>query len=226
MPEQVLFRWPANAAFGRAVPKSKIYEHGKVRTALRETFIDDVQRITWAYKLADETIHLRGTPAVPEIQVFVVQTKGQDVTDDVLAAIDRSVHFPIIFEVSNGDHVRTVAAQKSLGSATPLLGTYFSTDWLPADAPRRPLPTALNLPGLSEELLAALAPVQRRPGETMSDATDRLNRCRKLRRDIAALEKKLRAEPQLNRKIELRRQVAERTATLADLADPLPSNKD
>ena len=35
-PEPVLYRWPANAAFGRTVPKAKFYEHGNVRTALRE----------------------------------------------------------------------------------------------------------------------------------------------------------------------------------------------
>ena len=67
MAEPVLFRWPPNAAFGRTVPKTKFYEHGNVRTAMREKFVDDVQRITWAYKLADDTIRLRcrydNTPA-------------------------------------------------------------------------------------------------------------------------------------------------------------------
>ena len=225
MPEQVLFRWPTNAAFGRAVPKSKIYEHGKVRTALRERFIDEVQRITWAYKLADVTIHLGGTPAVPEIQVFVVEAKGEDVSDDVLATIDRSVNFPIIFEVANSESVRTAATQKSL-IGRPMIGAYFTTDWQPADATRRPLPTAIDLPGLYEELLAALAQVERRAGETMSEATVRLDRARKLQRDIAALEKKLRAEPQLNRKIEIRRQIIARNPSLEDLTEPIPNNKE
>lgn len=65
-----------------------------------------------------------------------------------------------------------------------------------------------------------------RAGETVSQATGRLDRTRKLQREIAALEKKLRAEPQLNRKIELRRLLKERTALLAELTDPVPSNKE
>jgi Domain of unknown function (DUF4391) len=226
MPEPILFRWPPTAAFGRTVPKTKFYEHGNVRTALREKFVDDIQRITWAYKLADETIRLRSTTAVPEIQVFTVEAKGADVSDDVLTAIDKTVHFPIIFEVTSSERVRTVAALKSLHGKTPTIGSYFTTDWQPADAPRRPLPTALDLPSLYEAILRALVPVKMRAGETVSEATDRLDRARKLQREMAALKTKLRTEPQLNRKIELRRQINKRTAVLTELTDPVPSNKE
>ena len=221
-----LFRWPPVAAVGRTVPKTKFYEHGKVRTALREKFIEDVHRITWAYKLAEDTIRLRGTAAVPEIQVFTVETKGADVPDDVLSAIDKTVHFPVIFEVASGGRVRTVAAQKSLSGKSPTVGTYFTTDWQLVDAPRRQLPTALDLPSLYEAILSALLPVDRRAGETVSEAIGRLGRARKLQREIAGLEQKLRAEPQLNRKIELRRQINERTTALTSFTDPAPSNKE
>lgn len=226
MTEPVLFRWPPNAAVGRTVPKTKLYAHGNVRIALREKFVDDIQRITWAYKLADDTVRLRSTTAVPEIQVFTIEIKGADVSDDVLTAIDKSVHFPIIFEVASNDRVRTVAAQKTLHGKIPTIGAYFTTDWQPFDSPRRPLPTALDLPGLYEAILAALLPVEMRAGETVSEATGRLDRARKLAREIATLEKKLRTEPQLNRKIELRRQIKERTAVLSELTDLVPNNKE
>lgn len=214
----VLYRWPAAAQFGRVVPKTKFYEHGNVRTALREEFVEDVQRITWAYKLAESTIRLGGTDTVPEIQVFTVETKGGDVGDDVLTAIDRAVHFPILFEVSRGDEVRMVAAQKMLGGASPKVGAYFTTPWLPRDAPRSPLPTAIDLHALYESLLASLLPVATRRGESLSEVAARMNKAKKLEREIAALERKLRAEPQLNRKIELRRALKDRQTALADLA--------
>lgn len=217
MAEPVLYRWPAAAKFGRVVPKTKFYEHGNVRAALQKKFVDDIQRITWAYKLADDTIRLRGTAAVPEIQVLTVETKGADVFDDVLTAIDKTVHFPIIFEITDGNRVRTVAAQKNLGGKAPGVGAYYSTGWLPADAERQPLPTALDLPGLYETILSALLPVDPRPGESVSEATGRLDCARKLQREIAALETKLRNEPQANRKLALRRELKDRQAALADL---------
>ena len=60
----------------------------------------------------------------------------------------------------------------------------------------------------------------------MSQATERLDRAGKLEREIAALDKKLRTEPQLNRKIELRKQIKERTAVLTELIDLTPNNKE
>jgi hypothetical protein len=212
-----LYRWPSTARFRRVVPKTKFYEHGNLRTALRERFVEDIQRVTWAYKLAESTIRLKGTEAVPEIQVFTVETKGGDVGDDVLTAIDKSVHFPILFEVLRGDEVRTVAAHKTLGGATPKVGSYFTTAWLPLDAARTPLPTAIDLSALYEALLTPLLPVASRRGESVSDATERMERAKKLEREITALERKLRTEPQLNRKVELRRELKDRRAALAAL---------
>lgn len=222
----LLFRWPQSAAFGRVIPKTKFYQHGNVRSALRDKFVDDVQRITWSYKLADETIHLRGTVLVPEIQVFTVETKGADVSDDVLTAIDKTVHFPIIFEITDGNRVRMAAAQKVLGGSTPKIGSYFTTAWQAFDSVRRPLPTALDLATLYEAILSVLLPLAARSGESVSEATDRLNHSRKLQREIAVLEKKMRAEPQLNRKIELRKQIKRRAEELNELTDPAPNSKD
>ncbi|MGP5090649.1 DUF4391 domain-containing protein [Brachybacterium tyrofermentans] len=224
MTEPVLYLWPPAAKFGRVVPKTKFYEHGNVRTALHKKFVDDIQRITWAYKLAGDTIRLHGTAAVPEIQVFIVEAKGADVSDDVLTAIDRTVHFPIVFEITGGDRVRTVAAQKTLGGKAPSIGAYYSSGWLPADAERQPLPTSIDLNGLYEKILSALLPMDVRAGETASEATGRLDRAQRLQREIAALGRKLRTEPQLNRKIELRRQLKERTVVLTELTGATPSD--
>jgi len=225
MPEPTLYRWPPSAEVGRLVPKTKFYEHGDVPAALREKFVNEVQRISWAYKLADATIHLAGSTAVPEIQVFTIETKGTDVAEEVLAAIDESIHYPLIFEITGAERLRTVAAQKTLGGAKPRVGTYFTTDWAPVDSTRTPLPTAIDLASLYEAIIARLLPLQTRVGETMSAATDRMNEARKVQREIAALKKRLRAEPQLNRKIDLRRQLKDREATLRKLTADTPSNR-
>jgi hypothetical protein len=99
----LLFRWPQAAKFGRVVPKAKFYEHATVSAAVRKTFVSEVQSITWAYKLAETTINLSGTAAVPEIQVFQIDAKGDDVSESVLRTIDKAVKMPIIFEVTCGD---------------------------------------------------------------------------------------------------------------------------
>ncbi|MEX1079516.1 MAG: DUF4391 domain-containing protein [Homoserinimonas sp.] len=205
----LLYKWPVAAKFGSRVPKEKFYEYGNVSTTVREKFVSDVLRITWAYKLAESTINLAGSTSVPEIQIFHIDAKAGDVADQVLSAIDKAIQYPIIFEITRvtvGEpQVRMVAAHKHLSSGTSKLSAYYSTGWLPADAERQSLPTAISLPTLYAAIMEPLTPLTVRPGEEMSEVADRLATVRKLEREITSLERRLRTEPQLNRKIELRR---------------------
>jgi hypothetical protein len=205
----LLYRWPIAAKFGSRVPKEKFYERGTVTSAVKESFVAEVQRITWAYKLAKATINLPGNPAVPEVQVFQVDAKNDDIHEPALTAIDKAIRFPIIFEITRGDganrSVRMVAAHKQLGAGAPKVSAYYSTGWQPTDTERQPLPTAITLAALYTALLDPLTPVSSRPGEEVSELAVRLQAVHKVEREIASLERKLRTEPQLNRKIELRR---------------------
>lgn len=221
-----LYRWPAAARFGRVVPKSKFYERASIPAAVRERFVADVQRITWAYKIADSTVHLRGDQAVPEIQVFVIDAKADDVSYEVLTVIDKAVQFPIFFEINRKSHeharTRLVAAHKQLGGTGQRLSAYFTTDWLPTDAPRAPLPPAVDLPALYAGLLTPILPIPARPGERLADAAERVDQARRIEREIVGLEKRLRTEPQFNRKVELRRELRRRSDELNALISPEP----
>ncbi|MFC9516436.1 DUF4391 domain-containing protein [Nocardiaceae bacterium NPDC056970] len=214
----LLYRWPDAAHFGRRIPKEKFYEHGTVPTTVREKFVSEVQRITWSYKLAEATVNLPGSDTVPEIQVFQIDAKGNDVSEPVLTAIDKAIPFPIIFEITRGAgdsaSVRMVAAHKELAAGAPKLSAYFTTDWQPADGNRKPLLAAISLLALYTALLEPMTPVAMRPGEDMSEVATRLEKVRKLEREIASLERKLRTELQLNRKIELRRTLKTKQAEL------------
>ena len=154
-----LFAWPRAAAFGRVVPKNKIYEHVAAGKALKERFVQQVEQITWAYKLAPETVNLPASPAVAEIQVFRVALKGVELGHDILKAIDRAIPFPLIFELVHGGRIKLAAAYKRPSDADNnrwVVGNYFETDWLAEQTPRHPLPLALNMAGLYERLLSPL----------------------------------------------------------------------
>lgn len=227
MSEPVLYRWPKAAHFGRVVPKTKFYEHGNVTATSRKKFIDEIQRITWTHKLAEPTVHLAARDDVPEIQVFVVEAKEADVSDGMLAAIDKAIPFPVIFEVSSQRHgderVRTVAAFKQLlGSRTPTITEHFTSDWYAAQAPRRRLPTALDLAQLYERLLRPLLPVRTGEHESIVVAAGRVATARKVEAELERLERRLHNEPQFNRRVELRRQVRELETRLCKLTTPPP----
>lgn len=171
-----LFAWPKQAALGRVVPKSKIYEHAAVSAALKERFVQQVEQINWAYKLAPETVNLPATPAVAEIQVFRLSLKGASLDQDVLKTIDRAIPFPLIFELEQGGRIKLTAAYKrpaqnpksAADSSRWVVGSYFETDWQPESSPRQPLPVALDMAGLYEQLLSPL--VQGKVANATDDA--------------------------------------------------------
>lgn len=217
----VLYRWPAAAALGSRVPKEKLYSHGKVSASTKELFVSEVESIVWAYKLADATVNLPGSPDVPEIQVFEIVTRSEALSDRVLAAIDRAVPFPIIFEVVRGEgaarEARMVAAMKRVGPSAGKQSEYYSTGWVGAGRERVTLPAALGLPSLYAALLEPLTQQKARPGEGVKASADRLAKVEALRKDVATLERRIRAEPQFNRRAELHRSLRDKKRELEEL---------
>ncbi|MCW2672978.1 MAG: hypothetical protein JWP14_1567 [Frankiales bacterium] len=217
----LLFRWPEAAAVGRVIPKERLYAEAGVTKAVRQRFIDEIQRVRWAYKLSEESLRLRGRDEVAEVQVFEIELKGSDVSESVLTSIDKSVPSPIIFELHRSSaaraEVQLAAARKEPGPRGPKLSGYFKGDWVPADVKRSALPPSIDLAGLYAQVLMALMPVQSRPGEELLGVIDRMGRIRKLERAIAGMDRELRTEPQFNRKVQLRRELRARQAELDTL---------
>lgn len=154
-----LYNWPRASAFGRVIPKNKIYEHAGANTGLKDLFVREVDQIIWSHKLAPETVNLAATKQVAEIQIFRISARTATLDRDVLRAIDKAIPFPLIFEVAHGGRVRLTAAYKrpsEADSARWVVGDYFQGDWLPEDAARAPLPVALNMGALYERLLEPL----------------------------------------------------------------------
>lgn len=154
-----LFNWPKAAAFDRVVPKSRIYEHAGVDSVLKERFVQQVEQINWAYKLAPETVNLPANKGVAEIQVFRIALKSPILDLEVLRAIDKAIPFPLIYELAHGGRVRMVAAWKrvSEAGATPkVVGRYFESAWQHDNTPRLSLPVAVDMAGLYERLLSSL----------------------------------------------------------------------
>ena len=151
-----LYDWPRASAFGRVIPKNKIYEHAGANTALKDLFVREVDQIVWSHKLAPETINLAATRQVAEIQVFRVTARTASLDVGVLHAIDKAIPFPLIFEVAHGGRIKLTAAYKRSSEADStrwVVSDYFEGDWLPEDEPRAPLPVALNMGALYERLL-------------------------------------------------------------------------
>ena len=208
----MLFQYPEQAAFGRVVPKSKIYEHGRASTALKKVFVDQVAKIVWKYKLSPDTINLPSRPAAPEIQVFEVVQKVATVKDDVLRCIDSAISFPIFFELLYKDQVQGKVAYKRPSEADSkkwVVDIYFETDWHPAEVERTSLPVALDLESLYDQMLRKQIPLPARRGESVRDQVARCSEIRLKQREADKLQTRMNREKQYNRKVEMNGQLRE-----------------
>lgn len=206
----VLIAYPKQAAFGRVLPKNKIYEHSGANTRLKDLFVKQVEQIVWQYKLAPETLHLPARPGVPEIQVFSIQLKTPELHSDVLRCIDGAIPFPIVFELTCDGRIRVTAAYKRPNEADAsrwVLSDYFASDWLPMDSERTAMPVALHLGGLYEQLLHRLIPLSARPQETLAKLVARVEQAQAKQRELDRITARLAKEKQFNRKVEINAQL-------------------
>lgn len=198
--------YPAQAAFGRTLPKNKVYEHSGANTRLKDLFVKQVEQIVWAFKLAPETINLPASPGVPEIQVFSLQLKTPELHRDVLRCIDGTIRFPILFELAFEGRTQVIAAYKRPNESDAsrwVLSDYFTTAWLPVGSERTAMPVALHMGGLYEQLLHCLIPLSARPKETLAELAARVEQAQAKQRELEKTMARLVKEKQFNRKVEI-----------------------
>ena len=227
-PPRALFIWPPQTAVARPIAKAKIYAHAKPGFALRTLFVEQVESITWAYKLSPETINLPAKPGVPEIEVFEVTLKLPELNHSVLRCIDKAIPRPILFNLKFEGRTQPVAAYKRLSDAAHhqrgqvvsqwVVGHYHAAPWQSDDVARPALPMALDLLGLYEQLLRQHFAVPARLGESLRDQLDRLSTLTAKQVAAAKLETRLAQEKQFNRKVTINAELRTLRTELDSLA--------
>ena len=221
-----LYKFPPQAKVDRLIPKNKFYEQGKANTKIEQLFVNQVEYIRWAYKLASSTIHLQDQEDLKEIQIFRVKSRVEDLDVSILSFIDKLILTPIIFEVVYQDKVKVVATYKRLNQADKnkaVLGQYYASEWL-EDHDRVELPLYLKLADLYEHFIAQILPIASSEDSGDDDECvsielklQRAQQLESLQKQLDKLKSKLRNERQFNRKVELNKKVSELESQLAQV---------
>lgn len=218
-----LFLYPPQTTVNRPIPKNKLYEHGAANTRLQARFVQQVEQIIWAHKLAPDTLNLPATADVPEIEVLRLHLRTAELDHDILRSIDRAMPRPILFELHRPDQIQVVATCKRPNQADPAsphwvsFPSYASSPWLAAQTTRHPLPLALNLGSLYEQLLHRLLPLAPRSQESLPELFGRVDQLKARERELKQLENRLAKEKQFNRKVDINRQIHTLKTVLTEL---------
>lgn len=216
-----MFAYPKQAEFNRVVPKNKIYTHAKVSKRIKELFVSQVDEIVWKYKLSPETINLPARRGINEIQVFEIALKTPELDAGVLQSMDKAIPFPLVFQIVHSKQVRFAASYKrpsEADSAKWVIEASFLTEPVSPSAARSPLPVALDLASLYEQIVRRHIPLQARAGEEIAEQIIRFKTIEAKKLLKSQLENRLAQEKQFNRRVDLNASLRELSKELRVLS--------
>ena len=202
----LIFRFPKAARFGKHIPKSKVYTHASSGKRVRNLFVKEVEKITWAYKLSPQTVNIPAGENTREIQILSISLRTPDLSHEVLRAIDKSIPSPVLFSLEYKNQNSYAAAYKRPSEADKtkwVIGSYFETERTNNSEKKTELPIVLNMDELYFFFLKELIPIRQRETDTIRTLVERAEAIIAKERQAAKIEGQVKREKQFNRKVEL-----------------------
>ena len=88
---------PKKCYVNKFLPKKIFYEKIAISPSVKEEFTNQVDRITWLYKISSDTIGISKTNNVEEIEVFKLDLKEKIIPKNVIKVITKGVPYKILF---------------------------------------------------------------------------------------------------------------------------------
>ena len=200
-----MLEFPQKTFFNRVIPKAKFYEKLPVTQAVKDCFVNEIAAIVWRNKLSPETLNVQPGSRVREIEVIEITLKGETLNDSVLKLIDKGIPYQLLFMLKRGEEYQLCIGYKETETAS--VKEYFKTPWQTFSE----LPLQISGLTLDEvcdnfirQINTRLAVAEAMPlKEALADDAMR----QKIEKQIALLEKKMKAEKQPKRKFELHEEI-------------------
>ncbi len=208
---------PDSALVNRFIAKTKFYEKAAISSKLKDDFVNKIQKITWQYKLSENTLGINKTAAVTEIQVFEIELKEQLIPKNILALIDKVIPYQILYQFRFNEQTAYAITLKGLSEFEKSMSTdYYFSEW---NEPVQFDFTGTDLEQVYQKLIKAFIknkPTQQNDFKAVIE-TD--HKTKQLEKDIALLAKKISKEKQMNRKVDLNKTLLDKQQQLQLIKD-------
>lgn len=201
------FKLPKEAFVNKFIAKTKFYERVSLNSKLQKEFINKIQKITWKYKIAEDTVNIPKTDKVTEIQIFEIELKEQIIPKNILKIIDKSIPYQILYIFTYKDNTAYGITLKENFAVE----TYYFSDW------NRKIDfdfSGINLENLYQKLIEAFVDESAKKGNDFNSIISIDKEIKSLENDILSLNKKIKKEKQFNRKVDLNKVLLEKQKKL------------
>lgn len=221
---------PATALVNKPVPKNAFFKHAPAgqRAALQRMLTDEVERITWLYKLTAATLNVGAGKSVQEIDVFHYRLKTDTYDLKSFCAMDKLMPRHTVFVIEHSGELDLLMHHKerslvrgeerwSCGEAE------LRPDTLPDEGPLLTI-DGLDLDAVYYGLLSQVSGLHATTAEAYKGQAALRKQVGRLTKQVKALQKQVRAERQFNRQIELNGRIRLLEGEIARLKNQSESN--
>lgn len=198
-------KFPPSTKVGKPVPKNAFYKHLEVNAKMKQHFVDDVVSIQWLYKFAPSTLNVADGTTVHEMVFFSALMKAKDCPDDVFVFIDQNMPRHVIFILEFEGNYKVLLNYKEWKDGQTgqfRIVKTFNTEWL-SEAELHLSIEGQTMDAIYESMAGQVSGYGTTKSEDMKRVVELEALIAKGRREVEALQKKIRNERQLNRQMEM-----------------------
>lgn len=212
--------FPPSTVFNKWVPKKKFYENLSISSRIEKQFVAEIESVFWTHKLSPETLNVSPGTRVTEIEVFEVNLKEQQVSDNLIATIDREIPYHLVFVLRYEGRAQLMISYKEESKSREdkfKVDSYYRTDWIDYEKMTLSI-EGLDLDRIYENFISQIAgdELNLEKAEDMRDAVIIAKERDRLETYITKLEAKIRKEKQFNFQRELNQELRRAKEKLKD----------
>lgn len=212
-----MLRLPASTVVDKRIGKNKFLPRIEGKPGIKRRFSEQIDLIYWRNKLSPDTFNVAAGQKFPELEVFELVLSGETLDEDVLKALDKAVPYPILFVLKSVKGLQIAIQYKEVKSDSKTHGFktnssgFFFLNCLRSQGSFDLRFDGLDVDAIYEGLVRQIAGSRLSFNEetNVKEVIEQSKERATLERKIAALQRKIRGEPQLNRRMELRSQQKE-----------------
>lgn len=201
-----MFDLPITTEYNRKIPKQRFYENLSVSPTLKRLFVEQIQSIVWANKIAPSTVNVAVGKEVTEIEVFRISLTSDVLSEDVLLQMDKQIPYHIVFILENKSSYQLwIGFKESIttGSGNAFkVNKYFHTEWL-AEQDLHIRLNGMDMDSVYENLVRHFGNMDSKTNNSLSEQIAADEQRAKIAKEIEILTKKMNAEKQPNKKFEI-----------------------
>ena len=222
-----LLNYHKDVIVDRVVPKTLFYKFMEVNPRMKVRFVNDVEKITWLYKLSASTLNVTSSDNLVEIDVFVATLKQQDCPTDLFTFIDTNMPHHIVFILEYDNSYMILLNYKDWADNTHTkfkITKSFASLWM--DEERLSLEIqGQSLSRIYENFVAQVSGIGEHKAGAMAEIVDLKKRIAAMEAELQNLQKKMRKEPQYDIQVKMNKQVKAKRHELDELKEQLEQLK-